>query len=324
MSTTPTAPAGTARDTETRRRLPQLEGGVFLTEGGLETELVFLHGIDLPDFASFPLVESADGSTLLHDYYESFVDIARRARTGLVFETPTWRASADWGARLGYSTEDLDRVNRRAVELVRRVAGEHPDVTVVVSGNLGPRGDGYQVAEVMTPEQAADYHRPQIASLSGAGADMIAALTITTVQEATGIVVAAREHDMPVAISFTVETDGRLPSGTGLADAIRAVDAASGGGPDYYMVNCAHPSHFVDVLAEPGPWDRLRGVRANASTMSHDELDAATELDDGDPHELAGSALALRELLPDLAVVGGCCGTDRRHIDALGAAYSAA
>ena len=302
--------------------LPQLGGAIFLTDAGLETDLVFQQGIDLPEFASFPLLERQEGREVLRSYYGSFVEVAQRDGTGLVFETPTWRANADWGARLGYSPAQLDVVNRDAVALLRSLAAEHPDTTIVISGNLGPRGDGYVTGDRMTAEEAVSYHEAQIRSFADAGADMVCALTMGYVEEAIGVVLAARRHAMPVAISFTVETDGSLPSGQLLAEAISEVDSATEDQAAYFMVNCAHPSHFVGVLAEPGPWSRIRGVRANASRLSHAELDNATELDRGNEDELAESYLALRSLLPELAVVGGCCGTDVAHVSAISAAFA--
>jgi S-methylmethionine-dependent homocysteine/selenocysteine methylase len=303
--------------------LPQLERGIFLTDAGLETDLIFNHGIELAEFASFPLVETADGRQVLNAYYQAFVDVARRDDTGVVLETPTWRANPDWGSRLGYSAEQLDRINVASVDLLRALATGNPDVPVVVSGNLGPRGDGYAVDQTMTPDEAAAYHQPQIASFAAAGVDLVTALTMTHVEEAEGIVAAAIAHDVPVVISFTVETDGVLPSGTGLADAISRVDDATEEGPAYYMINCAHPDHFNQVLSDRGPWHRVRGIRANASRASHDELDNATELDRGDETELAEAYVALRAQLPELAVVGGCCGTDIRHVDAISSAFTA-
>ncbi len=313
----------TTQQDEGPTTLPQLDGRIFLTEAGLETDLIFHHGIDLPDFASFPLLDTEDGSAILREYYESFIEIARRDGTGAVFETPTWRASSHWGARLGYTVADLDRVNRRAVAFLRDLADRHSDVTVVVSGNLGPRGDGYHASDAMSPQDSAEYHRPQIRSLVEGGADMLSAFTITTVEEAIGIVTAAKDTATPLALSFTLETDGRLPSGTSLAGAIETVDRATRGGPAYYMINCAHPTHFTRLFAQPGPWDRVRGIRANASRLSHAELDEATELDSGNPDQLAGGLLALQGLLPGLGVVGGCCGTDLRHVAAISAAFAA-
>lgn len=307
----------------TTPHLPQLNGRIFLSEAGLETDLIFHHGIDLPEFAAFPLVETDDGRTVLTDYFQSVIDLARRDDTGVVFETPTWRASADWGVRLGYSAERLDRVNRDAVALFQSLRTANADVPMVISGNIGPRGDGYVVDEAMTPNEAAAYHGAQIRSLAQAGADLVSALTLNYSDEATGIVMAAREAEIPAVVAFTVEIDGRLPSGQALADAIDEVDRATEEAAAYFMVNCAHPTHFGHVFTEPGPWHRIRGIRANASRMSHEELDNCTELDRGDEVELAGGYVALRDVLPNLAVVGGCCGTDLAHLDRISAAIAA-
>jgi S-methylmethionine-dependent homocysteine/selenocysteine methylase len=299
-----------------------LDSGAFITDGGLETTLIFHDGFELPFFAAFTLLDSDEGRAALGAYYRTYVEIGREQGIGVILDTPTWRASADWGARLGYTSADLERVQAAAVGLLREVieqsaSGDHP---VLVSGALGPRGDGYDPKELSSPEAAEEYHSPQIASLAAAGADLVTALTMTHVGEAIGVVRAARQVGIPVVVSFTVETDGRLPTGQELGEAIDEVDAASDRAAAYFMVNCAHPTHFEGVLreAEGAPWlDRLVGVRANASMMSHAELDEAEELDDGDPANLAARYGALASLLPNLRVVGGCCGTDHRHVGAV-------
>lgn len=303
-------------------QLPQLAGRTFLSDAGLETDLIFQHGIDLPDFASFPLLESEQHRTLMRGYYESVIDIARRDHTGVVLETPTWRASASWGTRLGYTSGRLDKINRAAVEFFTTIRAANSDIAVVISGNLGPRGDGYTIANAMTASEAADYHAAQIDSFATAGADLVTAVTLNYSAEAIGVVEAANWANIPVVISFTVETNGVLPSGQSLADAIDEVDRATGGTVAYFMVNCAHPTHFIKVLTQPGPWERIRGLRANASRMSHEELDNSTELDRGDEVELAQSYVEIAQLLPDLAVVGGCCGTDIHHLDHISAALA--
>jgi homocysteine S-methyltransferase len=287
----------------------------MVTDGGLETDLVYHHNVDLPDFAAFPLVDGERGRELLLRYYEAYVEIARKAGAGLQLETPTWRASRDWGERLGYSTAELRRVNRDAVAMLARLRDRAGLDPFLVSGNLGPRGDGYVAGEEVDPDGAAAYHAPQIQAFAEAGADLVSALTLTGTGEAIGIVRAARSAGLPVAVSFTVEVDGRLPDGTPLAAAVTTVDAAAA--PDYFMVNCAHPSHIAPGLAG-GDWrSRIVGIRANASAKSHEELDAATDLDEGDPVELARAHDALRPHLPNLALVGGCCGTDARHVAAM-------
>lgn len=305
------------------RRLPQLDGRTFISEAGFETDLVFHHGIDLPHFATFPLLESPQHRETIRRYYQAVIDIGRRDGTGVVIETLTWRASADWGARLGYDDAALDRVNHDAVGLFVELRAANPDVPVVISGNLGPRGDGYTIADAMSATEAEAYHHPQVRSLAAAGADLVSALTINYAEEATGFVMAAVAEDVPVVISFTVETDGRLPSGQSLAAAIDEVDAATDGAAAYFMVNCAHPTHFLHVFDTPGPWHRLRGIRANASRKSHEELDNSTDLDRGDETELVAGYLEIADRLPHLVVTGGCCGTDLAHLDQISAAFAA-
>lgn len=293
---------------------------VFLTDSGLETDLVFNHGVDLPCFAAFPLLREPAGRALLDDYFRRHIAVAQAAGTGFVLETPTWRANPDWAAQLAIDTGELDALNRAAVAELRRLKAEYASATLpmVVSGCIGPRGDGY-VADIGTDiASARAYHREQAASLAAAGAEMLSGMTMTTSAEAAGIALAARDVGLPVAISFTVETDGRLPSGEALRTAIAAVDAATQAHPAYFMINCAHPSHFADVLADGAPWlARLRGLRANASRLSHAELDAMTELDAGDAEALAADYAALRRRLPQLNIFGGCCGTDVRHVAAI-------
>lgn len=299
-----------------RNNLPQLSGDLFLTDGGLETTLVFHDGTDLPGFAAFVLLDSEEGRARLQKYYRKYMDIARDYKMGFILESMTWRANPDWGQKLGYSTEKIADFNRKSIELLQGIRSEYEgDIShVVISGCIGPRGDGYRADISMTADEAMAYHRTQIATFRETEADMVAAFTIPYIAEGIGVALAARTEEVPVVISFTVETDGRLPSGETLKDAVEQVDAATENAPAYYMINCAHPTHYVDVL-EVAPWTkRIRAVRANASTRSHAELDEATELDEGNPQELAERYLDLVEKLENLNVLGGCCGTDHRHI----------
>ena len=303
-----------------RTHLPQLDGRLFLTDAGLETVLAFQQGFTLPAFASFVLLQDARGRAALQRYFEGFARLAREHGTGLVLETPTWRASPDWGRDLGYNALALADASRDAVALLAAVrdAWETPATPIVISGNLGPRGDGYRAQLRMGTTAAHDYHLAQIATFAGSEADMVAAFTMTYPEEAIGIVDAAAACEMPVVVSFTLETDGRLPSGEALSEAILRTDAETGNYAAYYMVNCAHPTHIAPALAEEGPWrERLHGLRANASRRSHAELDESTELDDGDPEELGEAYRVLRSLLPRMNVLGGCCGTDERHVGAI-------
>jgi S-methylmethionine-dependent homocysteine/selenocysteine methylase len=303
-----------------RHHLPQLDAPTFLTDGGIETTLIFHDGFELPDFAAFALLADPAGRAALHRYFDSYAAVATRDGVGIVLETPTWRASADWGARAGYGVEDLEAINHDAVDLLVEVRARHetPSTPIVISGCVGPRGDGYQVDATMTAQEARNYHALQARAFAASEADLVTAITMTYVEEAIGVTEASRSAGMPVVISFTVETDGRLPSGQPLGEAIEAVDAATGAYPAYYMVNCAHPTHFASVFDDSPAWTaRIGGVRANASKLSHAELDEAEALDAGDPAELAEQYAELRAALPGLRVLGGCCGTDHSHIDAI-------
>jgi homocysteine S-methyltransferase len=300
-----------------RQHLPLSDGGPFLSDGGLETTLVYHDGIELPCFAAFHLLQDEAGIARLHRYFETYISIAHEHGCGFVLETPTWRANADWGDLIGYTNATLADANRKAVGLMLelRDAFETPQTPMVISGNIGPRGDGYRVDARMTTDEARAYHSAQIDTFAATDADMVSAFTLNYVDEAVGIVLAARDAAMPVVISYTVETDGRLPTGESLADAIRRTDDATDGHADYYMINCAHPTHLASLLCEAGDWTgRLRGLRANASRRSHAELEAATALDEGDPTELGGQYAGLLQRFPQIAVLGGCCGTDHRHV----------
>lgn len=303
-----------------RNTLPQFRDALFLTDGGLETTLVFHEGLPLPHFAAFTLLRDEAGREVLRRYFRRYAGLAVRRGVGLVLETPTWRANPDWGAKLGHDAAALAEVNRRGVDLLVRLRDEAGPAAppTVISGNLGPRGDGYRAERRMTAAVARDYHAPQIAAFAGTAADLVSAFTLNYVEEAVGIALAARDAGMPAVIAFTVETDGRLPSGQPLGEAIEETDAATGGHPAGYLINCAHPAHFAHVLRDGGAWRmRLRGVRANASRRSHAELDESPDLDIGDPAGLGADFRALRELLPQLTILGGCCGTDHRHIEAI-------
>jgi homocysteine S-methyltransferase len=291
-----------------------LAQGSWVTDGGLETDLVFNHGIDLPEFASFPLLGDADGSRLLADYYAQYAAIARAAGAGLVLETPTWRANPDWASLLGFDRAALDRINQSAVGFMRTQAERNEVDQVLVSGVVGPRGDGYLAADI-DGDEAAAYHQGQVTSFAEAGADLVHAMTMTTAAEAIGVVRAARQVSLPVAISFTVETDGTLPDGSTLAASVARLEQDAPA--DWYGINCAHPTHLAGALDGADWQDRLVFLRPNASTLSHAELDVMEVLDSGDMGLLTSSAADVRKQVPSVRVVGGCCGTDSRHVAAL-------
>ena len=301
-----------------RNKLPQLGDKPFITDGGMETTLIFYQGFNLPQFAAFDLLKDAFGYQALVRYYRSYAQLAQRYQVGFILESATWRASRDWGHQIGYSATDVDAFNRLAIALLEDIRDEYATLAIpmAISGCIGSRGDGYNPAELMNELEAEHYHAEQIAIFAETNADLVTAMTITYIDEAVGIVRAAQKAQMPVVISFTVETDGKLPIGDSLADAIASVDRATNNAPIYYGINCAHPLHFAHVLQQGGDWtNRIKMIRANASIKSHAELDEAETLDDGNPTELGIQYQKLKALLPNLNIFGGCCGTDIRHVE---------
>ncbi len=300
-----------------RNNLPQLSEKNFLTDGGLETTLVFHKGFDLPEFAAFYLLKDSVGVAELKQYFRTYASIAKKYGTGFILESATWRANPDWGEILGYSTEELDQANRQAIEILEEIRHEfeHDKTKMVISGCIGPRGDGYIPNNAMTAEEAEKYHLRQINTFSQTNADLVTAITMNYAEEAIGIAKAAKSLNMPVAISFTVETDGKLPTGQTLKDAIETVDRSTDNYSAYFMINCAHPTHFEHVL-DDGEWvKRIRGLRANSSSKSHEELNESTTLDEGNPAELGKQHHSLLSKLPKVNIFGGCCGTDERHVE---------
>ncbi len=303
-----------------RNNLPQLDR-LFLTDGGMETVMIFQKGVELASFSAIDLMKRPGGAALIKEYFEPYLDIAENAGTGLILETPTWRASPDWYDAIGF--QDLNALkdaNLLGLELMSEIRdnNETSQTPMVISGCIGPRGDGYAPDTAMTANEAEDYHAWQVAIMAAGPVDLVSAMTMNTTSEAIGIARACKAQDLPVAISFTLETDGKLPTGQTLGEAIEETDAETRGHPAYYMINCAHPTHFASTLENAGNWiNRLRGIRANASKRSHAELDCACDLDDGNPAELGIEMAGLRQRFPSLSVLGGCCGTDHRHIAAI-------
>lgn len=301
-----------------RNDLPQLSGEVFLTDGGIETTLIFHEGLELPHFAAFHLLKDKKGKAALQKYFRTYAALARNYNVGFILESPTWRANPDWLMKLDYADSAVTEINRQSIALLQDIRREFENekTKMVISGCVGPRGDGYVPTAAMSAAEAQHYHRQQIGAFSVAGADMVTAITMNYVEEAIGITRAAQSAGLPVAISFTVETDGNLPTGQPLKDAIAQVDKATANAPVYYMINCAHPTHFESTLAGNEPWvQRIRGLRANASTQSHAELNESVELDQGHPEELGRQHRRLLSKMKNLNVFGGCCGTDHRHVE---------
>ncbi len=300
--------------------LPQLKGQMFVTDGGIETHMIFNEGEDLPDMSTYLLNETERGRDKMREYYRHYLGIAQRAGKGFLFDTNTWRANPDWGARVGMDAARLRAANIRAVEFCQEMQAEFAAAGVpsIISGVLGPRRDAWQYDGRMTVEEAIAYHGPQIDAFAATDADYVSAYTLTNSPEAIGIARAAEAAGLPVVLSFTLETDGRLPGGKPLAQAIDEVDKATGSYPAYYMINCVHPIHFAGTIGKGGNWvNRIGGLRVNASMKSHAELDEAPELDIGDIGDLAQRYAGILPLLPNIRVIGGCCGTDHRHIAAI-------
>jgi S-methylmethionine-dependent homocysteine/selenocysteine methylase len=302
-----------------RTLLPHQTDRIFLTDGGIETSLIFLDGFELPYFAAFDLLKDENGWSGLRDYFLKYLNIAKNFKAGFILESPTWRASPDWIDKLGYPESDVYNINEKAIQLMSDLKKEFENVTapILISGCIGPRGDGYKAENKMSAEQAAEYHSKQIEAFCKTPADMITAITMNYVEEAEGIARTADRFGIPSVISFTVETDGKLPDGSTLKNAIEKADGSTQHPPVYYMINCAHPSHFFSELqngANESWTKRIKGIRANASQKSHAELDEATELDIGNPGQLGNDYKKLKDSLKQLNVFGGCCGTDERHI----------
>jgi S-methylmethionine-dependent homocysteine/selenocysteine methylase len=301
-----------------RTALPQLTESTFMTDGGLETTLIFNKGIELPHFASFGLLQNEEGIQILNEYYLDYLEVSKQICSGFILEAPTWRANPDWAMKLGYSLESLDQINRTAIQELEKIRSNHEnkDFRISISGCIGPRGDGYSPENQMNIKMAEEYHSFQIKILADTNADLVSAMTMNYNDEAIGIVSAAKMNNIPVVISYTVETDGKLPSGESLGEAITSLDKITNNYVSYFMINCAHPNHFSGVLQPNSNWTRrIKGIRANASIKSHAELDESETLDEGNKEELAKGYQNLKSLLPNLTIIGGCCGTDHTHME---------
>jgi homocysteine S-methyltransferase len=310
--------------TRYRSDLPQLGGGIYLTDGGINTDLIFNHGIEIPGFATHILLADPAGRKAVADYFRPYLALAGEVGAGFILNGQTWRAHATWASDLDSNAQELRRANENSIAFVARLrnqftANQQP---IVLNGIISPCSDSYSPASEITAQEAEEYHAQQIGWLAATEVDMVTAATFGRAEEAIGIVRAAGSAGIPIAVSFTVDTDGSLPSGQPLGEAIAAVDRATSSAAAYFMVNCAHPDHFFHLLGD-SPWGRrIRGIRCNASRLSHAELDRCDSLDDGDPAELAARYSELRSRMPWLVVFGGCCGTDLRHVKAIARALS--
>jgi len=299
-----------------RSALPNETNRLFLTDGGTETWLIHKRGLELPYFSSFHLLNDARATEEIRSYYRSFADIAVEHGTAFIFDSLTYRASTDWGELLGYSAGALAEMNLMALELYREVAHESglADSDAIISGCIGPKGDAYEQNAALAADGAQEYHQVQVDTFKSGDVDIVTALSLSSSQEAIGIVRAAQAAGLQSAISFMVEKDHCLQSGESLQTAIETVDRATGAAAAYFMVNCAHPIDFGPALTD-GKWvSRVHGIRANSSKQEHSLLNTLGHLDEGNPEELAGEYASLKSRYPDMNVFGGCCGTDFTHV----------
>ncbi|WP_135504117.1 homocysteine S-methyltransferase family protein [Roseovarius aestuariivivens] len=296
---------------------PRLENKFYLTEGGTETDVLYNYGFELPEFAMFPLLDDPEADKVIRDLYRRYFDVAEKHQTGMLVLGHDYRASPDWGAKLGYTPEGLAEMERRTIgfleDLRREYEGRVSDV--YIAGCVGPRGDAYGTGGGITESEAEDYHAVQLSTLKSTSADMAISLTLNNIPEAIGIVRAAAAIGIPIGISLTLTTEGRLRSGPSLREAIEEIDEKTNGAAAWFGTNCAHPLEFATALADDGPWlDRLRYIRPNAVQMDQIALCKLGHLEDGDPVELGRQMGDVARRFPRADILGGCCGTDERHL----------
>ena len=299
-----------------RNELPQLAGGLFLNDAGLETDIIFNKGVEIREFAAHTLLPDPAGREVLATYFREMLSLAKSKGAGFVLDCPTWKAHMHWADDLKATEAEIRQANVDAVAFAAGLREEFSEneQPIVINALIGPRGDAYAPDVEIAAAEAEKYHAQQIGWLAETEVDMVSALTFTMADEAIGAVRAAKAAGIPIVVSFTVETDGKLPTGEALGDAIQRVDAATDNATAYYMVNCAHPDHFSGVIGDEEWTKRIRGLRCNASRLSHAELDECEVLDDGNPVELGQQYAEFKERMPWLNVFGGCCGSDLRHV----------
>jgi S-methylmethionine-dependent homocysteine/selenocysteine methylase len=302
---------------EYRENLPQLSGELFMADAGLETDLIFNHGIDIREFAAHTLLPDVRGREAMAVYFRTFMALAESHAAGFVMDSQTWKAHTHWADDLAATEQELHEANLDSIAFISELRDEYSNNSnpIVLNGIIGPRGNAYASKAWQTDVDAETYHARQVGWLADTNVDMLTATTFPHSAEAIGVVRAAQAVGLPVVISFTVETNGALPAGESIQDAIRAVDDATQGAAAYFVVNCAHPDHFFHMLDDSESCRRIRGLRCNASKLSHAELDACEVLDDGHPAELASHYSGITQKMPWVNIFGGCCGTDLRHVD---------
>jgi homocysteine S-methyltransferase len=308
---------------------PQQQPGLnYLTEGGQETEIMYKYGYDLPSFALFPLLDNPRAMTELRGMYGRYLDTAARHGFGVIIGGLDYRASPDWGALLGYSSEQLAELQMRSISFLREVAQPYQAQVPALryAGIVGPRGDAYETNQTITADEAEEYHGAQLATLARADVDLVEAMTFTSVPEMVGLSRAASNAGLSLSVSFTLDNSTRrLPSGPTLKEAIETIDAQTGGDrPAFYGINCSHPFEFMPAI-EPGRWfERVRCLRPNAAMMDKISLCTLGHLESGDPVELGELMGGLARQYPHIDMWGGCCGTWETHLDEIARNVSAA
>ena len=306
---------------------PRLDNKFYLTEGGSETEIMYKWGFELPEFEMYPLLDNPQADEIIRNMFRRYFEVAAQHDTGMLLNGHDYRASPDWGAKLGYSPEALRNMQHRVIDFLDGMRAEYADRVsdVYIAACIGPRGDAYGSGGEITADEAEDYHSVQLKNLDGTAADMAVAATFNNVPEAIGVIRAANGAGRPIGVSLTLTPEGRLRSGPGLGEAIETIDEATDGGAAWFGTNCSHPLEFEPALAEQGPWlDRLRYIRPNAARMDKIALCSLGHLEDGDPVELGGQMGEVARRLPRADIIGGCCGTDERHLSEIARNVNAA
>jgi S-methylmethionine-dependent homocysteine/selenocysteine methylase len=296
---------------------PQKEGRFYLSEGGTETEILYKYGFELPQFATFPLLDNPEAVSKMQGMYRNYLDVVAKHGMCALIGGLDYRASPDWAELLGYSPEALSEANHKSINFLREVADEYlSDIPeILIQGLIGPRGDAYERNRSITENEAEDYHSVQLTTLKEADVDLALAITFNNVPESIGVARAAKKIGVPLAISLTLDSTSKLNSGPSLAEAITQIDDETDLAPEFYLINCSHPLEYEPAI-ESGDWiNRIRGVRPNASKLEKIALCKIGHLEDGDPIELGEQCGDLARRYPHMDIWGGCCGTWDTHLD---------
>lgn len=291
---------------------------IFMINGGLETTLIYKYNLELPFFSCIDLFKNVNTKKIIYQYYLEYLKVAQKYNSFIIIDTPTWRFNKDWASKLGYNEIELLNRNKEAVVLISKLKNDYNNI--IISGKIGPKYEGYFISEKMSIEESKNYHSTQIKTFSELNIDIITASAMNYVEEAIGISYSAKDKSIPLVISFTLNNDSKLPSGMALEDAINYIDYITNEYPIYYMINCVHPKYFIELLRinKDKKWiNRIRGIRPNASSKSHEELEKLNKLDSGNIDELANYCKEIKNICPNINIFGGCCGTNINHVESI-------